>query len=241
MSAANPNNVISVLNLCKKFETGAETREILKHAALVVNAGQSVAIMGPSGSGKSTLLNIIGTLDAPSSGTVEILGKNPFALNEAELALFRNSCIGFVFQSHHLLPQCSVLENVLLPTIVASSPLTPVPAGEGKMARAKRLLERVGLTSRMDDRPGRLSGGERQRAAVVRALINAPRILLADEPTGSLDSASAENIGNLLAELKREENLAMIVVTHTLTLAQKMDEVMQLQDGKLSNEPLHTP
>jgi lipoprotein-releasing system ATP-binding protein len=215
--------------LCKRFQTEAETREILKDVSFTLAAGQSLAIMGPSGSGKTTLLNIIGTLDTPTSGDVNILGKNPFALGERDLALFRNQTIGFIFQAHHLLPQCSVLENVLLPTAVAPS----AAKGEGSAERALRLLERVGLKTRLHDRPARLSGGERQRAAVVRALINAPKVLLADEPTGSLDHASAEAIAALLSELKREENLALILVTHALDLARRMDSVSQLRDGVL--------
>ncbi|MGD0090670.1 MAG: ABC transporter ATP-binding protein [Planctomycetota bacterium] len=218
--------VVSVQKLSKRYETEAETREVLKDISFTLAAGQSLAIMGPSGSGKTTLLNILGTLDTPSSGTVSILGQDPFTLPERELALFRNRTVGFVFQAHHLLPQCSVLENVLLPAIVSRS--------SEACARAVRLLERVGLQARLHDRPARLSGGERQRAALVRALVNAPRVLLADEPTGSLDHASAENVGALLVELKREENVALIVVTHTQELARRMDAVMQLHDGSLT-------
>ena len=230
--------VISLSHVAKRFQADAETREILKDVSLEMIRAQSVAIMGPSGSGKSTLLNIIGTLDAPTSGEVRILGKNPFTFSEAELAAFRNSEIGFIFQSHHLLPQCSVLENVLLPTLVPSKkfPFSMRPEDgrpEARPERARRLLERVGLTARINDRPARLSGGERQRAAVVRALINEPLVLLADEPTGSLDHASADKIGVLLAELNKEENLALIVVTHTLELAQKMDCIMDLRNGML--------
>ena len=245
--------VVSVQHLGKRYETEAESREILRDITFSLSAGQSLAIMGPSGSGKTTLLNIIGTLDTPSSGAVNILGRNPFALPERELASFRNSTVGFVFQTHHLLPQCSVLENVLLPVVArrfgpvraatvrerclpladARGSDKSLPAREESGARALRLLERVGLSARLHDRPARLSGGERQRAAVVRALINGPRVLLADEPTGSLDHASAENIGALLAELKQEENVALIVVTHTPDLARRMDAVMQLREGRL--------
>ena len=223
---------VKVSNLCKRFQADAETREILIDASLAVGAGKSLAIMGPSGSGKTTLLNILGTLDTPTSGSVDIFGTNPFSLNERELALFRNTTIGFIFQSHHLLPQCGLIENVLIPTLVNGGK----PGGEPRETRARRLLERVGLGHRLHDRPARLSGGERQRAAVVRALINGPKLLLADEPTGSLDHASAENIGNLLAELKREENVALIVVTHTTDLAKKMDATVRLLDGKLKPE-----
>lgn len=222
---------VNVSNLVKSFQANAETREILSGVSMTVAAGKSLAIMGPSGSGKTTLLNILGTLDTPTSGSVDIFGTNPFSLNERDLALFRNTTIGFIFQSHHLLPQCSVIENVLIPTLVNGAK----PAGESREARAARLLERVGLKHRLHDRPARLSGGERQRAAVVRALINGPKLLLADEPTGSLDHASAENIGGLLAELKREENVALVVVTHTIDLAKKMDATVRLLDGKLTD------
>lgn len=252
--------VLRVQHLCKRYETEAETREILKDVSFSLDAGQALAIMGPSGSGKTTLLNILGTLDTPTSGEVAILGKDPFALPERELALFRNQTVGFIFQAHHLLPQCSALENVLLPAIVrrpVRSPLStagtdsefpnsrkfvsvPGRGGSGDAAgrdevyaRAIRLLERVGLKDRLHDRPARLSGGERQRAAVVRALINSPKLLLADEPTGSLDHASAENIGALLSELKREEHVALVVVTHTQELARRMDTVMELREGRL--------
>jgi lipoprotein-releasing system ATP-binding protein len=227
---AQAATVVAVEHLAKRYQTEAETREVLKDVTFALAAGQSLAIMGPSGSGKTTLLNILGTLDTPSAGQVRILGTDPFTLSERELALFRNRTVGFIFQMHYLLPQCSVLENVLLPAVIRT---TDAPAEE-PYARAVRLLERVGLQERLHDRPGRLSGGERQRAAVVRALINAPKLLLADEPTGSLDHASAENVGALLAELKREESVALIVVTHTQELARRMDSVMQLRDGVLA-------
>lgn len=226
MSSASTDRV-SVTKLCKQYDSGGESRRILNDVSFDVAAGQSLAIMGPSGTGKSTLLNIVGTLDSPTSGSVDIFGVNPFTLKDKELARFRNTTIGFVFQAHHLLPQCSVLENVLIPALIA-------PAGkEAPQTRAQRLIERVGLTPRMHARPGQLSGGECQRAAVVRALINAPRVLLADEPTGSLDRASAENIGALLADLRREENVALIVVTHAETLAARMDRTLHLRDGAL--------
>ncbi len=221
---------VSVTKLCKQYEAGGEARRILADVSFDVAAGQSLAIMGPSGTGKSTLLNIIGTLDTPTSGTVDVFGVNPFSLPEKQLASFRNGTIGFIFQAHHLLPQCSILENVLIPSLIAP----PAPnAKETPHARAVRLIERVGLTSRMNARPGQLSGGECQRAAVVRSLINAPRVVLADEPTGSLDRSSAETIGTLLSDLRREENVALIVVTHAETLAARMDRTMTLRDGAL--------
>lgn len=213
--------------ICKRYGAAETEREVLKNASLSVAAGTSLAIMGPSGSGKSTLLNILGTLDTADSGTVDIFGTNPFQLKEADLAAFRNRSIGFIFQSHHLLPQCSILENVLLPTIVAKS------NSKETTERAKRLIERVGLTHRIHARPAMLSGGECQRAAVVRALINGPRLLLADEPTGSLDRTSADAIGTLLAEIVREERAALIAVTHSPELAQRMDAAVDLFDGAL--------
>ncbi len=218
---------VQATQLRKHYGAGESERDVLKNASLRVDAGKSLAIMGPSGSGKSTLLNILGTLDTADAGSVEIFGENPFALNEKQLAQFRNKCIGFIFQSHHLLPQCTVFENVLLPTIVA------VEKKNDHHERAKRLIERVGLTHRMHARPAQLSGGECQRAAVVRALINGPRLLLADEPTGSLDRASADAIGALLAEIVREERAALIAVTHSPELARRMDAVLELRDGEL--------
>lgn len=206
---------------------GGGELSVLRGVNLEVAAAETISIVGPSGSGKSTLLNIIGTLDSPSKGTVELEGRDLTKLNDLELADFRNRKIGFIFQSHHLLPQCTVLENVLVPTI---------PSGKNDAEatrRARRLLERVSLQERLHHRPGQLSGGERQRVAVVRALINGPRLVLADEPTGALDRASAENMGGLLLELNKEENVTFVVVTHALELAKKMGRAYELLDGKL--------
>jgi lipoprotein-releasing system ATP-binding protein len=221
---------VIVKNLCKQYMSGSEVRHVLRDVSFTVDAGKSLAIVGPSGSGKSTLLNIIGTLDTPTSGEVSVFGTAPGSLPDEKLAAFRNSHIGFVFQSHHLLPHCSILENVLVPSIVAAQ----TSAAEKPRERALRLIERAGLTPRMNARPAQLSGGECQRAAVVRALINSPRLVLADEPTGSLDAASAEKIAALLGELKREENVALIAVTHSKELAARMDVTLALQDGKLA-------
>ena len=208
---------------------GAESVSVLRDVSLSVGRGESLAIIGPSGSGKSTLLNIIGTLDRPTSGAVVLDGQSLSALDELALATVRNRQIGFIFQSHHLLPQCTVMENVLVPTLAngdaASSDQAP--------ARAERLLKRVGLEPRTHHRPGQLSGGERQRVAVVRALINQPKLLLADEPTGALDRAAAENLAQLLLGLNREENVTLIVVTHALDLARRMGKVFELRDGTL--------
>lgn len=210
---------------------------VLSSVTLQVARGESLAIVGPSGSGKSTLLQIIGTLDRATSGAVLLDGKNLAALEDLQLAEVRNRQIGFVFQAHYLLPQCTVLENVLVPTLASSKSEVRGPKSEKveetASARAERLLKRVGLGERLHHRPGQLSGGERQRAAVVRALINRPQLLLADEPTGALDHASATALGQLLIELNQEEGVTLIVVTHAMDLARRMKRVLELQDGSL--------
>ena len=202
---------------------------ILQEINLELAAGESLAIIGPSGSGKSTLLNIIGTLDRPTSGSVRLGGEELTKLNDLELAEVRNRSIGFIFQGHHLLPQCSVLENVLVPTLASNDKELRATAPK----RARELLQRVGLSARLDHRPGQLSGGEKQRVAVVRALINDPILLLADEPTGALDRTSAQTLSQLLVELNRERNVTLIVVTHALDLAAKMQRTLEIRDGKL--------
>jgi len=221
--------VLKLDQVSKSFESGENSRlEILKNISLELNRGEAVSIVGPSGSGKSTLLNIIGTLDLPDSGRTLINGHDVATLAEKELAALRNQEIGFIFQSHHLLPQCSVLENVLTPTL-------PLGGNDTKSTeRARNLLERVGLTGRIDHRPGQLSGGERQRAAVVRALINSPSLVLADEPTGALDHDSADNLSNLLVELNNEENITLIVVTHSMDLAKMMKRQFTINQGSLT-------
>jgi ABC-type lipoprotein export system ATPase subunit len=217
-------------NVSKSYRAaeGSEPVSVLRNVSLDLSAGESVSVIGPSGSGKSTLLNIVGTLDHADSGTVWLNGSELSALDEKELARVRNRDIGFIFQAHHLLPHCTVWENVLVPTL-ADKASNSDQAGQ----RAERLLKRVGLSSRMQHRPGQLSGGERQRVAVVRALINSPKILLADEPTGALDRASATELARLLAELNREENVTLIVVTHALDLARQMQRVFELRQGSL--------
>lgn len=202
---------------------------VLSGITLAVEAGQSIAIIGPSGSGKSTLLNLIGALDRPTEGRVSLEGRDLAGLDEQSLARVRNRKIGFVFQLHHLLPQLTVLENVLVPTLAAGRRRDP----HADQARAEALLDRVGLREWAHHRPAQLSGGQRQRAAVVRALINEPRLLLADEPTGSLDQASAENIADLLVELNREDGLTLIVVTHATSLADRMGKTYHLVRGGL--------
>jgi ABC-type lipoprotein export system ATPase subunit len=205
---------------------GVETR-VLRGVSLTVETGESIAIAGPSGSGKSTLLNLMGLLDRPGSGRVLLDGKDVSGLTEAEAAAARARDVGFVFQAHHLLPQCSVLENVLVPTLAAKE-------SPGSEERALKLLDRVGLSHRLENRPGQLSGGECQRAAVVRALINRPRLLLADEPTGSLDREASEALARLLGELNREEKVALVVVTHAPALAARMGRLLLLRDGVLA-------
>lgn len=208
---------------------GGGELKVLENIDLELNCGESLAIVGPSGSGKSTLLNIIGTLDRPSSGTVALGDQELTTLNDIQLAEARNRKIGFIFQGHHLLPQCSVLENVLVPTLASNDRSLRASA----LGRARTLLSRVGLEARLDHRPGQLSGGERQRVAVVRALINQPVLLLADEPTGALDRASAGNLAQLLVELNQEQQVTLIVVTHALDLAAKMQRTFQIRDGHL--------
>lgn len=228
------SSVLPLLKLEKVSKTfvaaeGAAPVAVLRELSLEIGAGESVAVIGPSGSGKSTLLNIIGTLDQPSAGRVWLDGRDLSQLNENDLALVRNQQIGFIFQSHHLLPQCSVIENVLVPTIADKR------AGQAReaMVRAEQLLKRVGLGERMQHRPGQLSGGERQRVAVVRALINQPKLLLADEPTGAVDRASAQGLAQLLVELNREEKVTLIVVTHAAELARQMNRLLEMRDAQL--------
>jgi lipoprotein-releasing system ATP-binding protein len=222
----DPAPILDLAGVTKSYRSpeGAET-PVLRGVDLTLASGASLAISGPSGCGKSTLLNIIGTLDRPSAGKVSLAGRDVTALSEAELSEVRSRVIGFVFQLHHLLPQCSILENVLVPTLTGRSPA-------GVEDRARKLLDRVGLGSRLSHRPGQLSGGECQRAAVVRALINRPQLLLADEPTGSLDRASAESLAQLLGELNREEGVALVLVTHSADLARRAGRVMELKDGR---------
>ena len=220
-------------NISKKFEipSGEGHTIVLRDISLQITQGESVAVVGPSGSGKSTLLNIIGALDRPTSGVVTFAGNNLADLDDTELSLIRNREIGFVFQLHHLLPQCTVFENVLIPTI----PLGLKKDNEGVQERARNLLKRVGLEKHKDYFPAQLSGGEMQRVAVIRALINRPKLVLADEPTGSLDRESSENLGQLLVKVNKEEGATLITVTHSIELARLMDKVFKLLDGKLEN------
>jgi lipoprotein-releasing system ATP-binding protein len=223
--------LLSLKQIKKKYPlpSGDGFLTVLKGIDLEVRAGESIAISGPSGSGKSTLLNIIGTLDKASSGSVILDEVDLNTLTEKEIARFRNQKIGFIFQQHYLLPQCTVLENVLLPALVT---------GMGDAAaRAKDLLTRVGLNDRLAHHPAQLSGGENQRVAFVRALINRPQLVLADEPTGSLDHENAGILGDLLNGLNRDEKTTLITVTHSLNLAKKMSIIYQLADGLISKTP----
>ena len=217
---------LKVLDLHKEFDLQHNAVIVLDGVSFDAEAGETIVVTGPSGSGKSTLLHIVGTLAPPTSGSVQIDSRSPFDLPERELARFRNQTIGFVFQEHHLLPQYSVMENVLLPTMAASA------AAAGKAERARELLDRVGLSHRVEHRPGQLSGGERQRVAIARALINQPRILLCDEPTGSLDTATAGQISDVLFDLHEREGMLLLVVTHNLELAARFPRHLRLKAGR---------
>jgi len=219
---------LSAEGLRKEYPTPGEPLVILNGISLRLQPGDGLAVVGPSGSGKSTLLHILGALDPPTAGTVRLGGIDPYALPEGEQADFRNRRIGFIFQDHHLLPQLTLLENVLLPLLVRAE---RAPAEE--LARARELLARVGLSTREDHRPAELSGGERQRGAVARALIGRPALVLADEPTGNLDRKSAAEVGSLLLELARSETCILIAVTHSAEMAGRFSRRMELEEGRL--------
>ena len=218
--------MLEVTNLTKQYPTPQGPLRILTSVSLTLARGEAAAIMGPSGSGKSTLLYLLGALEPPTSGTVTLDGDDPFALGDRELAGFRNTRVGFVFQDHLLLPQCTVLENVLVPTLVAE----PDPAVE---ERALELIEHVGLQARRDHRPAELSGGERQRVALARALVQRPTLVLCDEPTGNLDRESAETVASLLFELHRQQENILLIVTHNADLAARCPLRYRLSDQRL--------
>ena len=218
--------MLSILNLSKSYPSPRGPLAVLEDVSFSLQPGDAAAIMGPSGSGKSSLLYILGALERPTSGTVTLDGRNPFELDERALARFRNDQIGFVFQDHCLLPQCSVLENVLIPTLVAKR-------GGDEVNRARGLIEQVGLADRIDHRPAALSGGERQRAAIARALIRQPRLLLCDEPTGNLDRASADNVAAVLLDLHARQKTILIIVTHSPQLAERCPIRFELTDRRL--------
>lgn len=216
-----------VRSIVKEYPTRGEPLRVLRGVSFEMSAGENLAIVGPSGCGKSTLLHILGTLEQPTSGTVELGGVNPFTLSEPELARFRHEKIGFIFQDHHLLPQCSVLENVLIPTLALGG------TTEQDIERAHMLLERVGLAQRLNHHPAEISGGERQRVAIARALIAKPALLLADEPTGNLDRSTAESVSSLLLELQQQEQTMLVCVTHSTALAERLQQQMELDAGLL--------
>ena len=221
---------LKVTRIAKDYPTRDEPLSVLRDVSFRVGSGESAAILGPSGCGKSTLLQILGTLQRPTSGTMELDGLNPFTLGEMGLADFRNEKIGFIFQDHHLLPQLSALENILVPAIAKGT------ASHQQVERARNLLSQVGLTNRRDHRPSELSGGEKQRIATARALINQPDLLLADEPTGNLDRTNAHQIADLLKNVQSadESKPIMIVVTHSSDLAERFDYQWHLDDGTLN-------
>ncbi|MFZ4548689.1 MAG: ABC transporter ATP-binding protein [Bacteroidales bacterium] len=223
--------IADLQHITKYYEQpGSDIRPmVLDDISFQINENERIAIVGPSGSGKSTLLNILGTLDKPTSGKVFLDGLPIEQFDNNHLAEIRNSFIGFVFQMHHLLPQLTLLDNVLLPLL----PQKDKTARKASLERALYLIEKVGLSAHIRQFPSQLSVGECQRTAVVRALINKPRLLLADEPTGSLDAANADQLTTLLAELNREQNIALVIVTHSMELARKMDKIYQLREGKL--------
>ncbi len=216
-----------VADLGKSFSTADQPLEVLRGLSLELHGGDSLAIVGPSGSGKSTLLQILGTLDHPDSGSVAIDGVNPFTLDENELARFRNEKIGFVFQDHHLLPQLTVIENVLVPTLATGKP------GDEDLERARELIDAVGLANRFGHLPSELSGGERERVAIARALLMQPSLILADEPTGNLDRRTADSITQLLLRLQTSSGAILITVTHSESLAAEMQQRKELVDGRL--------
>jgi lipoprotein-releasing system ATP-binding protein len=227
MATRSPAAELVVENIAKEYATPAEPVRVLTDVSFSLGRGDNLAILGPSGSGKSTLLSILGTLEPPTAGTVRLAGRDPFAMNEADLAAFRRENIGFVFQEHHLLLQCTVRENVLVPFLADGA------ASDDDVRRATELLERVGLGERLTHRPAELSGGERQRVAIARALVREPALLLADEPTGNLDRITARSIADLLLELQAERQTILVVVTHSSALAESLQRRMELESGRL--------
>jgi len=219
--------VLEVTGVSKHYPGPAGPISVLAGIDLRLDAGESLAVVGPSGSGKSTLLHILGALDPPSAGSVRVDGVDPYALDDRRLAAFRNRQVGFVFQDHHLLPQCTVLENVLIPTLVATGD------GGASRARALELLDHVGLGHRLRHRPAELSGGEKQRVSIARALVRQPQIVLCDEPTGNLDHETADAVADLLLDLHRRQRTILVVVTHNLDLARRFAATCRLADARL--------
>jgi lipoprotein-releasing system ATP-binding protein len=215
-------------HVSKTYDSAAGPLPVLKDVSFALRAGEAAAVMGPSGSGKSSLLYILGGLEAPTSGTVRVGEQNPYELAPDQLAAFRNRTVGFVFQDHCLLPQCTVLENVLVPTLVGGT-------DDRAVQRARMLLDQVGLGERLDHRPAALSGGEKQRVAIARALIREPQVLLCDEPTGNLDADSAERVADLLLTLHRQQQTVLVVVTHSDLLARRFERIYRIERGRLSD------
>ncbi|WP_100657445.1 lipoprotein-releasing ABC transporter ATP-binding protein LolD [Alteromonas flava] len=224
------SSLLTCRAICKSFKDGDKSIDVLTNVDFNVQAGEQVAILGSSGSGKSTLLHILGALDTPSSGSVEINGRALFELSSQQQADFRNQTLGFVYQFHHLLPEFSALENVAMPLLIAGM------RTQQAETKAKDMLSRVGLSHRFEHAPAQLSGGERQRVAIARALVNQPQLVLADEPTGNLDKSTGETIAALLAELRAALDTAFVVVTHDQTFAQQFDRVLTLSAGKLEEQ-----
>ena len=222
--------MLEVSNVTKRYPTPRGPLTVLSGATFSLAPGQAAAITGPSGSGKSSLLYMLGALEPPSEGSVTLTGRNPFTLSSKELADFRNSEIGFVFQDHCLLPQCSVLENVLVPTLVAERKGSD---GDDDTRRARALLEQVGLAERLDHRPAELSGGEKQRVAIARALIREPQLVLCDEPTGNLDRSAADSVASVLLDLVTGERATLIIVTHSTSLAERCPVRFEIVDRQL--------
>ncbi len=230
LSKAAEVTTLHVVGIAKSYPARGRDLTILRDVNMTMSPGQSSVVMGPSGSGKSTLLNILGALEPPTSGQVTLGGINPYSLDDRGLARFRNQSVGFIFQEHHLLPQCTVLENVLLPTLAG---LATSASGDESIRQAKQLLDRVGLSARLEHRPSEISGGERQRVAIARSLINQPQLLLADEPTGNLDKSNADAIGSLLLEVHGEWKTILVVVTHSERLAERFEQRYELNDAAL--------
>ena len=228
MSEIDAREVLACRALKKQFREGGNVLTVLDGVELSVGRGDRVAIIGASGSGKTTLLQLLGGLDLPTAGEVRVAGQVLSALGDAERGRLRNEALGFVYQFHHLLPEFSALENVAMPLFIRGM------SAAGAMEEGAQLLQRVGLGERLSHRPGQLSGGERQRAAVARALITRPAVVLADEPTGNLDSRTGERVFELMLELNRELGTALVVVTHDARIAERMDRVLELADGRLA-------
>lgn len=222
------NQIISCTDLYKSYTEGDLKVDVLRGINLEVSRGESIAIMGSSGSGKSTLLHLLGGLDLPNKGEISIVGKNTLSLNDAERGKLRNESLGFIYQFHHLLPEFTALENVAMPLLISDK-----CDAESVAKSAEELLEKVGLGDRLEHKPGELSGGERQRAAIARAMVTKPECILADEPTGNLDEKTADQVFNLMLELKQDIGTSFVMVTHNQSLAEKMDKTYQLHDGLL--------